>query len=141
MTSRLPEELPTFNLGVPGPMRERLVEAVLRGDKRATSSLHVFYEMEREPLPRPGARFALTGGGHTVEIERVQVIPLGEVGDDVAHAEGEGFEDAAGWRKAHEAFWARYTDEVRSYLGDPAWAVTDETLVVVEHFRLIGEGR
>lgn len=118
-------DLEVYDLGLPGPMRDRLVAAVVRGDKRATSSLALLYG--DEPLPVAGRRFLLADSGGVrgvVEVTRVELVPLGEVGDDIAHAEGEGFADAAAWRAAHEGFWGPYLDE----------ALTDESVVVVEHF-------
>lgn len=134
------DELPAYELGVPGPMRDRLVGAVLAGDKTATSSLRLFYDLDAEALPQPGQRFRLIDSQSravgVVRVDRVDVLPLGEVGDDVARAEGEGFADRTSWRRAHEEFWARYAADVREFLGVREWSVTDETAVVVEHFVL-----
>jgi uncharacterized protein YhfF/ribosome-associated protein YbcJ (S4-like RNA binding protein) len=130
-----------FELGDPGPMRDRLVASVLRGDKTATSSLEVFYTIERMPLPRPGDRSLLAGSAGerlgTVEVLDVAVPRLADVGDDVAVAEGEGFRDAAEWRSAHEHYWEGFADAVRSHLRDPGWSVGNDTPVVVEWFRLV----
>lgn len=135
------ESLPPFDLGEPGPMRDRLVEAVLAGRKNATSSLRVFYEMENAWLPRVGARFRLVNSARdelgTVETTRVDVLRLADVPDGVAQAEGEGFASAADWRAAHLAYWDQYREQVRTYLGDPAWTIGDDTEVVVEYFRLV----
>ncbi|GAA4086914.1 ASCH domain-containing protein [Nonomuraea soli] len=120
-----------YDLGVPGEMRDRLVAAVVSGVKSATSSLKLFYG-DGDPLPEPG-RFLLadsSGVRGIVEVVRVELVPLGQVGDDVAHAEGEGFADAAAWRAAHEDFWA-------PYLNEP---LTDDDLVVVEHFTFAPSG-
>ncbi|RJL35307.1 ASCH domain-containing protein [Bailinhaonella thermotolerans] len=135
------DDLPVFDLGAPGPMRDRLAAAVASGAKRATSSLRVFYDMDAEPLPRTGTRHALcdTAGTRlgTIQITRVELLPLGEVGDEIARAEGEGFADAAAWRAAHEDFWSAYLPDIRAHLGDPAWTPDDTTEVVIEHFRLL----
>ncbi|HLR84448.1 MAG TPA: ASCH domain-containing protein [Nocardioidaceae bacterium] len=135
------EPIPAFELGEPGPMRDRLVEAVLAGRKTATSSLRVFYDMEDAWLPRSGDRYQLIDSAHeklgVVEATTVDIVPLGGVGDDVALAEGEGFTNALEWRAAHVAFWDRYRDDVLRYLDDPSWVVDDATEVVVEYFRLV----
>lgn len=132
--------LPPFELGVPGPMRDRLVAAVLAGDKTATSTLRVFYDLDAEAMPRPGQRFRLVDSAESavgvVRVDHVDVLPLADVGDDVAHAEGEGFADRTAWRRAHEEFWARYAGDVREFLGVREWSVGDDTTVVVEHFAL-----
>ena len=135
------EVLPPFDLGEPGPMRDRLTEAVMSGRKTATSSLRVFYEMDNAWLPTARTRYRLVDSAREqlgiVEITRVDVLRLADIGDDVAHAEGEGFASAADWRAAHVAFWDQYREEVRTYLGDPGWTVDDDTEVVVEYFRLV----
>lgn len=132
--------LPPFELGVPGPMRDRLVGAVLAGEKTATSSLRIFLDLDSEPVPREGERFGLLdSAGKTVGVVRVTsvgILPLGEVGDRVAHAEGEGFADRHEWRAAHEEFWRDYLDDVREFLGFDGWVVDDDTAVIVEHFVL-----
>jgi hypothetical protein len=58
---------------------------------------------------------------------------------DLNHAlgEGEGFSSVAEWRAGHEQFW--YSAEMRQALGDPAFKVGDDTLVVASEFRLIQE--
>ncbi len=119
---------------------DRLLAAVLRGDKTATTSLAVEY-LSGEPLPQVGQRLTLmdhAGRSHgSVETTRVTIMPLHLVGDDVAHDEGEGFADAAAWRQDHEAFWADVIDLVRAESGDPAWQLRDAEPVVVHWFRLV----
>jgi uncharacterized protein YhfF len=130
----------TFELGDPGPMRDRLVAAALRGDKTATTSLVVFYELEKLPLPVAGETSVLVGSGGEalgrVEVTRVEVAALGEIGDDVARAEGEGFDSALDWRIGHENYWGAFLDAVREGIGDPGWDLDDRTLVVIEWFRV-----
>jgi hypothetical protein len=41
---------------LPGPLRDRLVAAIVAGAKTTTSGLVADYEHENEPLPRPGLR-------------------------------------------------------------------------------------
>jgi uncharacterized protein YhfF len=110
-------------------LRRKLVEAVLRGDKTATSSLREEYEPHTdERLPEVGERCMLLGWDDeplgVVETTDVRVVPAGRVDLRFARDEGEGFESLADWRAAHERFWADR-------------AITDETLVVCERFRLM----
>jgi uncharacterized protein YhfF len=123
----------------PGPLRDRLVGAVLRGEKTATSSLLVEWEIENEPLPVVGERQTVVDSNGepvgVIELTGMEVIRLGDAGPDLAREEGEGFESAAEWRDAHERFW---TEEVIPQLPpDRAAPLTDATLVVVERFRLV----
>jgi uncharacterized protein YhfF len=128
-----------FELGVPGPMRDRLVSAVLAGEKIATSSLLAQYEDDGEPLPMAGERRVIIGSSGEevalVEIAEVSVIRLGDADQRLAHDEGEGFRSVAEWREAHEDFWRR---EVLSELRRPR-PLDDDTEVVVERFRVVGK--
>jgi uncharacterized protein YhfF len=132
----------TLSFGYNGDrgLGDRLLVAVLRGEKTATSSLAVEY-LSGEPLPRVGQRLTLVDHGGrphgTVQTVRVRIIPLNLVGDDVAHAEGEGFANAAEWRRDHEAFWAEVADLVRADAGDPEWQLRASEPVVVHWFRLV----
>lgn len=136
----------TLSFGYDGDrgLGDRLLAAVLRGEKTATSSLAVEY-LSSEPLPRVGQRLTLVDhGGRThgvVETTRVTVIPLHLVGDDVARKEGEGFADADEWRRDHVAFWHEVIDLVRADAGDPNWQLRETEPVVVHWFRLVETAR
>jgi uncharacterized protein YhfF len=131
----------TTEFGFPGELRERLNAAILSGAKTASSSLLVEYGLDEQPLPRPGEHLTVLDSQErpvaVIEIVAVRVTRLGEVGLDIALAEGEGFESVAEWRRAHERFWNSYRDWLRTRLGDASWQLTDDTAVVVEHFRLV----
>jgi uncharacterized protein YhfF len=133
-----------MELGFAGtPLREQLVTAVLRGDKTATAGLLVDFEREGEALPEPGQRFLLVDnddvGVAVVETTEVRVLRVADCDEQFARDEGEGFGSVAAWREAHERFWRGYADEIRAYLGDPGWDVTDDTLFVAERFRLVDD--
>jgi uncharacterized protein YhfF len=133
------EDLPIAEFAFPGPLRDLLVAAILAGQKTTTSGLLVHYEMDGSPVPRPGLRQAVVdSAGHRVaviELTRVRVIRIGDV--DLAHAldEGEGYASVADWRAGHESFW--HSAQIRAEMGDPAFTVDDDTLMVAEEFRLI----
>lgn len=134
-----------FELGFEGtPLRAKLLEAVLRGEKTATAGLLVDYEREGEALPEAGERFRLVGvageDAGVVEVTAVRVLRLDETDLEFARAEGEGFESVDEWRAAHEDFWRGYVHEIREWLEDPDWDVRDETLYVQEWFRLVEPG-
>lgn len=121
-------------------LRRRLVELVLAGEKTATAGLLVEYELDGDEIPSPGLREAIIDAdGHFVgemETTECRVLRMADVDDQFARDEGEGFADAADWRTAHERFWSGYIGELRDRLGDPAWNLTDDTLVVCQRFRL-----
>jgi uncharacterized protein YhfF len=134
-----PEDLPMAEFGFPGPLRDRLVAAILSGAKTTTSGLVADYEHEGEPLPEPGLRQAvIDSAGHRVaviETTAVRVIRLGDVGLAHALGEGEGYRSVAEWRAGHEQFW--HSAQMRGALGDPEFTVNDDTLVVAQTFRLL----
>lgn len=132
-----------FLLAFPGPARDRLVAAVLRGEKTAASSLLAEWEQDGRPLPAAGERRTVVDSdgraAGVVELVAVEVIRLGDADHALAVAEGEGFAGVEQWRAAHERFWA---GEVIPALRDGrAGPLTDETPIVVERFRLVGAAR
>ncbi|MGH2455136.1 MAG: ASCH domain-containing protein [Candidatus Limnocylindria bacterium] len=139
---RIAERLPPAEFGFRGTgLRRRLVDAVLREEKTGTAGLLVDYEREGDPLPQPGERFAVLDIDDepvgVIETVSVSVVRMADVGLEFAISEGEGFTTVAAWRAAHERFWGGYLDEIRAALGDPAWMLTDDTLIVCERFRLL----
>jgi ASCH domain-containing protein len=89
----MPEEV--LGLGEPGRRRDRLVAAVLSGEKTATSSLLAQNEVDSEPLPVAGEERVVTGSAGKavgrIVLTDVAVIRLGDADDGLAHDEGEGF--------------------------------------------------
>ncbi|WP_411071753.1 ASCH domain-containing protein [Streptomyces sp. cmx-4-25] len=134
-----PHALKPFLLAFPGPLRDRLVAAVLSGEKTATTGLLLEYEAEREELPEVGERSAvIDSDGHevaVVEITEVHVLPLRDADLRLALAEGEGYRSVAEWRAGHETFW--HGEEMREALGDPGFVVDGDTMLVVEWFRVV----
>ena len=137
MTTR--GELPIAEFAFPGPLRDLLVAAILSGMKTATTSTFVEYSIENKPLPVVGARQLVVGSDGAavaiIETTGVDVVRLADVGIVHARGEGEGYSTVESWRRGHEAFWHRA--EFREFLGDPTFTVDDDTLVVVEQFRVI----
>ncbi len=152
------DALPPLEFAFPGPLRDRLAGLVASGAKTTTSSLAVELFIggqsvgeqsvggdsagageEPEGMPAVGERWRVVDStGATVcvvETTGLRIAPLSEV--DLRHAldEGEGDETLAQWRTSHEDFWNGA--EMRAYLGDEDFRVDDETLVVMERFRVV----
>ncbi|WP_328316648.1 ASCH domain-containing protein [Streptomyces sp. NBC_00388] len=134
-----PEPLKPLLLAFPGPLRDRLVRAVLSGEKVSTSGLLAEYELEQEELPPVGERSALIDSDGrevaVVEVTGVRVLRLGDVGLQHALDEGEGYASVAEWRAGHERFW--HSDEMREAMRDPGFTVDDDTMIVAERFRVV----
>jgi uncharacterized protein YhfF len=132
-------DLPEFEFAFPGPLRDRLVAAVLDGTKTTTTGLLQDYEIDGEPLPVVGTRAAVVDSAGrrvaVIEVAEVTVRRLGDVDVDHARAEGEGDDSVASWRAGHEDFW--HGADYRGWLGDPGFSVHDDTPVVLQRFRLL----
>lgn len=132
-------DLPPFEFAFPGPLRDKLVAAVLEGTKTTTTGLRQDYEIEGEALPVAGARAAVVDSAGrrvaVIELTEVRVSRLGDVDLDHARDEGEGYDSVAAWRAAHEEYW--HSADYREWLGDPDFTVDEDTTVVLERFRLV----
>ncbi|MGZ0153619.1 ASCH domain-containing protein [Kribbella sp. WER1] len=109
--------LPKAEFAFPGALRDRLVAAILDGTKTSTTGLVVDYEHEGEALPVVGERSVVVDSDGR---------PVGVI-------------EVTGVRANHEMFW--HSGEMREALGDPGFKVTDDTLAVLERFRLVGDLR
>ena len=127
---------------MPGPMRDRLVEAVLNGDKTATSSLLSAWQAEDEQLPAVGERQLVVDSADdpvaVIEIVGVEIIRLGDADLELAIAEGEDFRSVDDWREAQEDFWATIgARSPRPPRPGGRWQFDEDTDVVVERFRMV----
>ncbi len=133
--------LPRWGFATPGRLRDELTGLALAGAKTTTAALVVEFELDGEPLPTPGERQVLVGSADEalaiVETVACRVARLADVDDRHAVDEGEGYADAAEFRVAHERYWNGYVGDLRARLGDPLFAVDDDTLVVLERFRIV----
>jgi uncharacterized protein YhfF len=136
------EGLPIAEFAFPGPLRDRLVGLILAGVKTTSTGLLVEYELDGDAIASPGdCQAVVDSNGRPVaviEIVDARVSRLADV--DLRHAldEGEGDADVASWRAGHERFWRSYLPELRERLSDPSFDIDDDTMVVLERFRLVG---
>lgn len=101
---------------------DELLTLVLRGVKTATSASLWDYEAAGEPLPAEGdLGIVLDGSGiprAVIETTAVAVVAFDQVGDAHAFAEGEGDRTLASWRRVHERFWRRHSDNPAGFAAD-----------------------
>jgi uncharacterized protein YhfF len=125
----------------PGPLRDKLTSLALAGTKTTTASLLREFEAEGSDLPRAGQRDLLVDSQDepvaVVETLEVRVVRLADLDDRHAIDEGEGYANAAEFRTSHAQYWDGYLETLRQQLGDPSFAITDDTLVVLERFRIL----
>jgi uncharacterized protein YhfF/ribosomal protein S18 acetylase RimI-like enzyme len=133
--------LPRWGFTSPGPLRDTLTALALAGRKTTTTGLLAEMDLDGEAVPEPGDRAILLDSTEEpvaiVETVACRVVRLADVDDRHAIDEGEGYADAAAFRIAHERFWNGYLPELRAGLGEPAFAITDDTEVVAERFRVV----
>jgi uncharacterized protein YhfF len=124
--------LRTLEIGTPGAMRQRLIQLILDGHKRATAGLLLEYVRENEELEAEGELLALvdddTQRVATVLVVAVETVPFIEVPWRFARAEGEGDESLEEWREGHRRFWSAEGDTIE-----------DHTPIVLIWFEVVAE--
>lgn len=142
----MPEEyasLPVAEFGFPGELRDRLVRAILAGEKTTTSFLHAELEADGNEPPEVGRReVVIDSAGRPVgviEMTEVRLLPLSAVDRQHALDEGEGYSGVRDWRRGHEEYW--HSSQYREAIRQPGFTVDDSTLVAAIRFRLIEDLR
>ena len=134
-------DLPAWGFAFPGPLRDKLTKLALAGTKTTTAGLYVEVELGDDSMSVPGTREVLLDSNErpvaVIETVECRVARLADVDDRHAIDEGEGYANTHEFRVAHERFWNGYIDELRSRLGNPNFAIDDETLIVLQRFKVI----
>lgn len=115
---------------------DELAELTIKGDKRATTSLHYLYEIEKEEVPKVGELSIITDfDGNAkciIKTTDVKVLPFSKVDEKFAYTEGEGYKSLEYWRRVHiKAF----NDELKELSIDMEFS--EDMLVVCEIFQVI----
>ena len=115
-----------------GASADWLADLVVEGKKTATTSGFVFYELEKEAIPQAGEYYIVLDGQEepvaVIQIQSVEVVPMNEVTEEFALAEGEG--DYRFWWDAHEKF---FTELLKEYDIE----FSPNMLVVCERFKKV----
>jgi len=134
-------DLNAWGFAFPGPLRDKLTELALAGTKTTTAGLYVEVELGDDAMSVPGAREVLLDSEErpvaVIETVDCLVSRLADVSDRHAIDEGEGYANTHEFRVAHERFWGGYIDELRDRLGNPDFAIDDDTRVVLQRFKVI----
>ena len=132
-------DLPVAEFGFPGPLRDRLVAAILAGTKTSTTGLLEEYRREGSVVEQAGALERVVDSAGislaVIETTEVEVKRMGDVDLQFAIDEGEGFETVSAWFAAHVRFFT--SPEMMAALGNPAVPIDDDTLVVCQRFRVV----
>jgi uncharacterized protein YhfF len=134
-------DLPAWGFAFPGPLRDKLTALALAGTKTTTAGLYIEVELGDDAMSVPGTREVLLDSQErpvaVIETVDCRVARLADVDDRHAIDEGEGYANTHEFRVAHERFWNGYIDELRDRLGDPNFEIDDDTLVVLQRFKVI----
>ena len=111
-----------------------LVDLVVKGEKTATASSYILYEIENEPLPIEGVyNVVLNSKGQAVciiQTTKVYIVPFKEVSAEHAYKEGEGDKSLLYWRKSHKEWF-------KNELENIGLEFNEEMNVVCEEFQLV----
>jgi signal transduction histidine kinase/uncharacterized protein YhfF len=119
------------------------IARLLDGSRDVSVSLAREWEVEGG-LPRIGQHLPVldhTGRRHgTLEVQRVGVVPFGEVDEIVIPYEASGAATLEEWRASQQRFWELCRDEIALLIGEPGWRLTDEEPMVLTWFRVVDDG-
>jgi uncharacterized protein YhfF len=110
-----------------------LLNLVLEGKKKATSSSLKSFELGLEAMPKEGSLSVITDWRNKprciVKTKRVLILPYKEMTFELARLEGED-EDLSSWRTSHEHYFKTEGEEL-GYVFSP------EMKIVFEEFELV----
>ncbi|VED92222.1 cytoplasmic protein [Streptococcus equinus] len=111
-----------------------LLDLVLKGQKRATSSSLAAFELGGETMPKEGELSVITDWDGNprcvVRTKKLHILPYEEITYDLAKLEGED-ETLDSWKRSHERFFTR-EGEMLGYHFSPQMPVVFEEFEVVE---------
>lgn len=117
-----------------GDDADLLADLVEKGIKSATASLHLWYGLEKEPLPQEGEYSVILDSREqavcVIQSTRVYVTPFCEVCADHAFREGEGDRSLAYWRKVHERFFSEELKTIGKVFDESMEVVCEEFIKV-----------
>ncbi|MFD2630158.1 ASCH domain-containing protein [Oceanobacillus kapialis] len=117
-----------------GAEPDYLAQLVIDGKKTATCSGYVFYEMENESLPAVNDYGIILNAKNEpvaiIKTVKVDIMPMNEVPEEFAIAEGEGDGTYHYWKTAHKKFFTEQLQKV-------GLAFKEDMLLVCERFELV----
>lgn len=115
-----------------GEAADELAQSVIDGRKTATCSAYVEYELENKPIPVIEEYSIILNSLEEpvaiIKTVEVSVIPMNEVTEEFALAEGDG--SYRNWKEIHERYFKRE-------LGKVGLEFTEDLLLVCERFELV----
>ncbi len=120
-----------FAFGYEEEIQDRLAELVLKGEKKATTSLYCLYDLENERLPQVGDVNIILNSKEeevcaTVNT-KVYRIPFKDITKEYAFREGEGDKSLEYWQQVH----------IKFFMEESEGKFTEDMEVVCEEFELL----
>lgn len=116
------------------PLADELARLIIDGKKTATCSAYISYKLENEPLPKVDMHTIILSSKDEplaiIKTVDVQVVPMNEVTENFAKAEGEGDLSYDYWYEGHKKF---FTEELAEY----GKAFSEDMPLVCERFELV----
>jgi uncharacterized protein YhfF len=102
--------LRTVEFGNPGESRDKILDYLFNGNKRATAGMVEYdYIAENEPIEHVGEILVVVGNNGEdlgrIKVTSVEIVRFDEVPDEFALAEAEGDLSGDDFRKSHGDFW------------------------------------
>lgn len=125
--------LEAFHFELTEDLANELLNLVLEGKKKATSSSFKAYEKEGAKLPKIGDLSIITDWNGNprcvIETKNITIIPFKDITYDICSREGED-DSLESWREGHSRFFSNEGKEI-------GYEFTEEMLVVFEDFEVI----
>lgn len=110
-----------------------LLDLVLKGQKKATASSVIGYQIEGGEIPKEGNLSVITDWDGNpkcvIKTTRVRIIPYKDITHDIAKLEGED-DNLESWRKNHEKFFTEEGNEL-------GYQFSEDMEVIFEEFEVI----
>lgn len=122
-----------FHFELTEKLANELLELVLTGQKRATASSLLAYEIDDKRIPQVGDYSIVTDWGGTprcvIETTAVTIIPYKEITFDICKREGED-DSLESWQRGHKRF---FTEEGQAI----GYEFSEDMPVVFEDFNVV----
>jgi len=113
---------------------KKLAELVKIGVKKATASLHYWYSLAGEPLPKEGEFSVVTDYKGVpqciIKATKINIVQFKDVTEEFAFAEGEGDKTLDYWREVHTKLFTKELEEIGK-------AFSQDMDVICEEFELV----
>lgn len=113
-----------------------LANLVVCGQKTATASLHLLYQLENEPIPQAGSYHIILDSQNQarciIQTTKVYITPFDTVTEEHAWKEGEGDRTLQFWQEVHRNYFSKCLQEMGKTFAESMGVVCEEFRVVYQ---------